>query len=300
MVVFNGSKQLEAWLKDKPREVAIAIGVHAALRAAPLAAEYVANNPATNSATLIFPIFRAVAAPWFADTWPNQGASDIAFSALSAARSAAWATVAEDATVVETSGSADALMRSPLWTGGVPDNIREDWNWLKVSLLALDEDWWVWTDWYEDRLYGSEHGRPLIEELERGRVLIPDADWDKGPKHVNALIADLEAEFRAKTPPQRAAIIQVAYGPDDKLHLVSPPPPRARDDAQANRQRAAWVAHSERLAALENVEPGRNLPSFGHALEQYRAALGATFEAMNVSPLACMARGSTPMRPAPI
>ena len=147
-------------------------------------------------------------------------------------------------------------------------------------LLALDEDWEVWTAWYEDRLYGAT--RPLIEELELARVLIPNEDWDKGAKHVNGLIAELEADFRATPPPQRPAIIQAAYREDDRLHLDPPPPPSARDAPQANRQRDAWAAHDEQLAGLEILDPGRTSPAFGRALKCYCDALGENFDSLNI------------------
>jgi hypothetical protein len=38
-------------------------------------------------------------------------------------------------------------------------------------LLAADEGWEVWTDWYEARL----HGRPFDKALEEARVLIDPA-----------------------------------------------------------------------------------------------------------------------------
>ena len=50
MIEINNEKQLEAWLEDKPREVSIAIGVRAALRAAPLTADLAEENPARHSA----------------------------------------------------------------------------------------------------------------------------------------------------------------------------------------------------------------------------------------------------------
>lgn len=79
---------------------------------------------------------------------------------------------------------------------------RQTWIELKRTLGSLDEGWEVWTDWYDDILRGADHldSRPLIEELEVARVLIPDADWEKGPAHINALIAALEAKYRGGVP----------------------------------------------------------------------------------------------------
>ena len=155
---------------------------------------------------------------------------------------------------------------------------------MKRLLLTQDQSWQVWTDWYDDILRGADHpdSRPLIEELEVARVLIPDDDWDKGPAHVNALIAELEAEYRAKAPAQRPAIIEVAVGEDRRLHRVPSRPPAARDDAQEQRLRSAWAAHADQLSALEALDPGRNSPGLGRALADYRRALGSAYEGLDV------------------
>lgn len=93
-------------------------------------------------------------------------------------------------------------MRQALWTSGTPEPIHSAWESLEHTLLSLNDDWQVWTEWYDDILRGADHAdsRPLIEELELKRVLIPDAEWEQGPAHVNALIAALEAEYRTPEP----------------------------------------------------------------------------------------------------
>ncbi|MBT5812221.1 MAG: hypothetical protein HOI19_17745 [Rhodospirillaceae bacterium] len=229
----------------------------------------------------------------------SRNAGDAVLAATRAARSAAaarsanrvadvgaviWIEIMVDAGAIEKGMSANTLMRYPLWNGSAPKWADENWTMLKSDLLALDEDWRVWTDWFDDRLRGADHpgSRPLIEALERERVLIPDEDWEKGPKHVNAMIAALEVDYRAEAPPQRPAIIEVEYGEDRKLHRRSSPPPKARNEAQEQRLREAWLAHSAQLAVLEEMDPGKNSPAFGRALNNYRAALGRSFEAMKV------------------
>lgn len=67
------------------------------------------------------------------------------------------------------------------------------WGDLKAALLARpDDNWQVWTDWYDAWLDGRELF-PLLspkarEDLEIGVCLIPDKDWKCGPAHVNAII----------------------------------------------------------------------------------------------------------------
>ena len=56
-------------------------------------------------------------------------------------------------------------------------------------LLDVNDNWEVWTEWYEARLRG-EGG---IEELEVARLLLPEGVWQRGPAAVNAQIRKLIA-----------------------------------------------------------------------------------------------------------
>jgi hypothetical protein len=75
----------------------------------------------------------------------------------------------------------------------MPDWARDLWWRLKDSLLALDEDWDVWTRWYEARLEGRPS--PGGEELDIFRVTLPEDLWKQGPKAVNAAIKAKEEEI---------------------------------------------------------------------------------------------------------
>ena len=227
MAEITNEDDLKAWLEGQDREVAVAIAARTALRVLPLIADYVHNRPANRSTALVSAIFRGTASAWFSGYWPNHAeaiaaaaaaaasaataaAAHAATARTAAARAAAahaatseetvWVEVSADADAVEAGASSDALMRRPLWTSGAPEWIAGKWFMLKSDLLELDEDWGVWTDWYDVRLRSADHpdSRRLIEELERERVLIPDEDWKKGPKHVNAIIAALEMEYNSK------------------------------------------------------------------------------------------------------
>ena len=71
----------------------------------------------------------------------------------------------------------------PVWVG-------RRWDYFKNKLPG-EEEWEVWTDWYEARLAGSSSN----ETLEFERVMVADENWEGGPAHVNALIKKLsEAE----------------------------------------------------------------------------------------------------------
>ena len=120
------------------------------------------------------------------------------FAAFAAATAAAWVRLSKDATAIDGGISPHNLMGQPVWPEGTPLGVAELWSDLKRILLSLDQDWQVWTNWYDDRLRGAAHpdARPLIAELELKRILIPDAVWDEGPSVVNSRIAELEAEYR--------------------------------------------------------------------------------------------------------
>ena len=109
-----------------------------------------------------------------------------------------WREVTQDVQAIEKGAKAETMMRRGLWLDETPSKVSRAWSKLHPALLSLDQDWQVWIEWYEDRLRGADHpdSRPLIMELERERVLIPDADWEKGPAHVNALIRALEEKYR--------------------------------------------------------------------------------------------------------
>ena len=95
---------------------------------------------------------------------------------------------------------------------------------MKDGLLASDPNWQVWTDWYDAWLAGAPVYPGLDaatqEDLEVAICLIPDADWQRGPAHVNAMIkAMIDAAYakagaspplspeEPEVPPQQASAI---------------------------------------------------------------------------------------------
>ena len=206
------------------------------------------------------------------------------FAAAATAKAAAATADAADAAAIEAGVTAAALCRVPLWPDTIPDKIAEDWSRLSDLLLDLDPNWSVWTEWYDDRLRGTDNprSRPLIEELEVERALIPDEDWGKGAAHVNALIVEIEAKYRAKVPEQKPASAQFEWQDDGKLHVLPAPPPEARSAAQEERLRQAWAAQEEHLSALEQVLRTGNFRALDPVLASYRKALGTGYEDLNV------------------
>src|SRR5262249_266680 len=97
------------------------------------------------------------------------------------------AAAAADAKMIEQELRPDVVATRELWPGGMPVHLSEAWEALKSALLAADENWDVWIDWYEERLSGRE----TDETLELARATIPDEFWEQGPQVLNGHIKRL-------------------------------------------------------------------------------------------------------------
>lgn len=86
------------------------------------------------------------------------------------------------------------LFRDPLWPTGMPRELGVEWLRLTSYLLSRNEDWEIWTDWYEDRLAG----RPPEAKLDRARIMLPDGLWKQGAKAVNAELKRIRADLQAE------------------------------------------------------------------------------------------------------
>lgn len=92
------------------------------------------------------------------------------------------------------------------------DLFAPQWESLKRNLLALDEDWQVWLHWYEAIRDGRapwgisrKAGLDLLLEA----LQWPEADWEKGPKHINPKLTALVEKARREEQ-QRTASEQEA------------------------------------------------------------------------------------------
>jgi hypothetical protein len=224
----------------------------------------------------------------------GAAARDAARAARDAARDAIWVRLNDDTNSIDAGISANELATKPIWLAQAPVAFAQRWSQLKQLLLSLDENWQVWTNWYDDRLAGAEVGRPLILELERERILIPNEIWKQGPAVVNAVIVDLEDKYRrprpsptspateVSVPDQQPAIIEVELGDDVRLHRT---PASVAEAGNVGREEAlgqAWRAHRTLLDALEALDPGRNWPALKNALAAYGAAMGTGFDDFRV------------------
>ncbi len=82
----------------------------------------------------------------------------------------------------------------PLWLNGISEELGRDWKRLSKDLLALDPNWSVWTDWYEDRL----SGRSAEIEFEIARANLPEKLWKAGARTVNAELKRIRDELLEK------------------------------------------------------------------------------------------------------
>ena len=114
------------------------------------------------------------------------------------------------------------LDRTPLWPGGNP--FEKLWQDIRS---ALPEGWEFWRDWYQKALDGVPPNWGMLEEI----ALIDPEDWDKGPDHVNRLIAEIQLKYAVAATPNAEEIIVN----DDGLFEAVPRsqlPPKTLADVQ--------------------------------------------------------------------
>jgi hypothetical protein len=98
--------------------------------------------------------------------------------------------LATDASLLDERFSAVTLANSKLWPGRIPDWISDNWQELRAELLSQNEDWDVWTEWYDERLAGDLAN----QEIQIARATIENAIWQQSPAAVNAHIKELTRE----------------------------------------------------------------------------------------------------------
>ncbi len=98
-----------------------------------------------------------------------------------------WSAVSFDATRVDEGAPTSAIVDMPLWPEGQPDPFRSLWQEMEEALLAANENWHVWINWYRHR----RDGRVREEESELAFVRVEEPLWDQGPAVVNAEIIRL-------------------------------------------------------------------------------------------------------------
>lgn len=91
----------------------------------------------------------------------------------------------------------------PLWPSDPPPPIQDLWHELKRHLLAADEDWEVWTAWYEERI----GGRTTDSRLELIRLTTANETLPDTPAVVNRAIRDALAKHLTSRFPSRDLLV---------------------------------------------------------------------------------------------
>jgi hypothetical protein len=144
--------------------------------------------------------------------------------------------LATDASLLQERFSPVTLANSKLWPGRIPNWVSDDWGELRATLLGQNQDWEVWTGWYDERLVGDLAN----QNIQIARATIEDAIWQQSPTVVNAHIKELITEreiFQHATedepdelpdvdaiPPQTTAASQFALDAEGRLDLLPDAP----------------------------------------------------------------------------
>jgi hypothetical protein len=128
-----------------------------------------------------------------ADGAHAAGAASDAARAFAQEGGAIRRSIMSDARFIGRGGTAADLADRPLWPGAMPSWVGDLWASLCTS-LPKNENWDVWTRWYDDCLVG----RPHDEDFDLIFTTVPEAIWED-PAAANAWIA--ERLFRATAPP---------------------------------------------------------------------------------------------------
>jgi hypothetical protein len=193
-----------------------------------------------------------------------------------------WSAVSIDATSLEEGAAPSAIAVSALWPKGQPDQLRSLWQEMKAALHAAEQDWQVWTIWYDDRLAG----RVSDEERDLAYVRIEQALWDQGPAIVNAEIKRRIAELEPPTPPLESIPEQepvaTRFGVNSRglIDVVRDPP--AHGAAADPLQREFY--EETRLKAQALVELGCNLlGALSDPANRFRAGLKDRIEDVSIT-----------------
>jgi hypothetical protein len=188
--------------------------------------------------------------------------SHAALSGLRAAKRKIWSAVAYDSRRVEEEGwTASDIAGSQLWPQYLLGSETPLWQEMKTALHGAQQDWQVWTIWYDDRL----DGRVRDEECELAYVRIEKALWDQGPAVVNAEIKRrIEKLEPLNAGGDRAAMTGIV-SPGRASTTVAEPTPPAPAPPEASPEPGLSLRDGFSI-------PGAPAPSFEAIPEQTPAA----------------------------
>jgi hypothetical protein len=204
---------------------------------------------------------------------------------------------AADAGLLSERYSPVTIANSQLWPGKyVPVSIGDTWIELRDGLLAANEKWEVWTNWYERRLNGDTPD----PDLEITKVILDHDFWEQDPNEVNAHLSEMikereifnsALEEEPETPPdladiprQTPAASQFFVNPQGELDLLPDPP--TKDDAQRE------LYQEVRYKALSLSSLGHNqLADMAEAMSRFLAALPEDYTSVSIARI--WSRGNT-------
>lgn len=168
-----------------------------------------------------------------------------------------YGAVSGDANASERGMTTISLARSGLWPRGVPEWAKNNWSRLKEALLSLDDNWEVWTSWYEAR----RDGFPANEALEAARVRIVENFQHRGSSVMNAEMKLLMEKYGTQRLLQPDATSQLVEGwPEGEVraeerayhgifmshtHADKPFVRRLRDDLLMRGVPRVWIDEAE-------------------------------------------------------
>lgn len=181
-------------------------------------------------------------------------------SAAPSARSALFA-LSSDLTMI---AAGQSIKWEPLWPDDERARAKSEWDKVKPTLQALDDDWDVWTDWYEARLRGGPTHRNLSpaanERIEVARVLeIENGDWDEGATHVNAKIKAIIERETERDIEERA---------ETQLNINAIPEGRLTSIRSVWRNGKAYLDASQVTSDLADMLAGEELQSLREEVQE--------------------------------
>jgi len=257
-------------------EKAVAAAAAAAYAAAAAAADAAADADAYAYAAAAY---AAAAAAYAAAAYAY--AADAADAADAAADAMVWRELSVIATRLDDGATHSDVVTWPLWlSDDEPDWSRNHWRDLKNHFAKFpDENWQVWTDWWEDR----RDGKPYNIDMEREIVLIKDEDWKRGPAHVNAMIADIRARYADEDVPADHPVAPrfETDGPRIIPRIDMPEDPASEDQAEL------YDALREQIIEFCALCPenSNRYGAQGKAAARFLDALGETYGTMRLTAL---------------
>jgi hypothetical protein len=174
---------------------------------------------------------------------------------------------AKDREMIDKGLSATELAFLPIWPDKVPNWVETRWAELKRLLMDADENWEVWTEWYEARL----KGRKANQEMELARALTDSEVWQLGPRIANSSIKQSikmhsnrrkkrssakETEALATVPEQSPASLQPIW---EQGRLTLPQRPATADIGEASFAAALLTLGSQVREFVEAIDDEQNI-----------------------------------------